>query len=50
MPGLTLGERSRLIGVFIERGDGRKGGWPADPAEVMLRILVLQRLYDRASG
>lgn len=30
----------------MERSDGRKGGRPAYPTEVMVRILVLKRLYN----
>lgn len=30
----------------MERSDGRKGGRPAHPTEVMARILVLKRLYN----
>ena len=35
-----------LVDALIERGDGRKGGRPAYPTEVMVRILVLKRLYN----
>ena len=35
-----------LVGAFIERSDGRKGGRPAYPTEVMVRVLVLKRLYN----
>lgn len=35
-----------LIDGLFPRGDGRKGGRPAYPTEVMVRILVLKRLYN----
>lgn len=35
-----------LVDSFIERSDGRQGGRPAYPTEVMVRILVLKRLYN----
>ena len=35
-----------LVEAFIERSDGRKGGRPPYPTEVMVRILVLKRLYN----
>ncbi len=37
-----------LVDAFIERSDGHKGGRPAYPTEVMVRILVLKRLYNLA--
>lgn len=37
---------ARLVDALIERGDGRKGGRPAYPTDVMVRILVLKRLYN----
>ena len=40
-----------LVDAFIERSDGRKGGRPAYPTEVMVRILVLKRLvYLQKAG
>ena len=35
-----------LVDAFIERSDGRKGGRPAYPTEVMVRVMVLKRLYN----
>ena len=37
-----------LVDAFIERSDGHKGARPAYPTEVMVRILVLKRLYNLA--
>ena len=37
---------ANLVDAFIERGDVRKGGRPAYPTEVMVRVLVLKRLYN----
>lgn len=34
-----------LVDTFIERSVGSKGGRPAYPTKVMVRILVLKRLY-----
>ncbi|WP_235505215.1 transposase [Acidovorax sp. Leaf160] len=39
-------ELARLVGAFIERGDGGKGGLPAYPSEAMVRILPLKRLNN----
>ena len=35
-----------LVDGLIERSDGRKGGRPAYPTEVMVRVMVLKRLYN----
>ena len=35
-----------LVDTFIQRSDGRKGRRPAYPTEVMVRVLVLKRLYN----
>ena len=35
-----------LVDAFIERSDARQGGRPAYPTEVMVRVLVLKRLYN----
>lgn len=43
---INFTELAVLVDAFIERGDGRKGGRPAYPTEVMVRILVLKRLYN----
>ncbi len=43
---IDFAELARLVDALIERGDGRKGGRPAYPTEVMVRILVLKRLYN----
>lgn len=43
---IDFGELAGLVDALIERGDGRKGGRPAYPTEVMVRILVLKRLYN----
>lgn len=43
---IDFAELARLVDALIERGDGRKGGRPAYPSEVMVRILVLKRLYN----
>jgi hypothetical protein len=36
----------KLADDLMERSDGRKGRRPAYPTEVMVRILVLKRLYN----
>ncbi len=43
---IDFGALAGLVDAFTERGDGRKGGRPAYPTEVMVRILVLKRLYN----
>ncbi len=43
---IDFAELARLVDALTERGDGRKGGPPAYPTEVMVRILVLKRLYN----
>ena len=43
---IDFGELAGLADALIERSDGRKGGRPAYPTEVMVRILVLKRLYN----
>ncbi len=43
---IDFGALAGLVDALIERGDGRKGGRPAYPTEVMVRILVLKRLYN----
>ena len=43
---INFSELATLVDAFIERGDGRKGGRPAYPTEVMVRVLVLKRLYN----
>ena len=43
---INFTELAALVDAFIERSDGRKGGRPAYPTEVMVRILVLKRLYN----
>ncbi|SDP95124.1 Transposase domain, partial [Paracidovorax cattleyae] len=43
---IDFGELARLVDALIERGDVRRGGRPAYPTEVMVRILVLKRLYN----
>lgn len=35
-----------LAEPFLGRNDGRKGGRPAYPVEVMVRVLLLKRLYN----
>lgn len=50
---IDFAELARLVDALIERSDGRKGCRPAYPTEVMVRILVLKRLYlplGRADG
>ena len=37
---------ARLVDGIIERSDARKGGRPAYPTEVMVRVMVLKRLYN----
>ncbi|QNP50400.1 IS5 family transposase [Diaphorobacter aerolatus] len=37
---------ARLVDGIIERSNARKGGRPAYPAEVMVRVMVLKRLYN----
>lgn len=43
---IDFGQLAALADDLIERSDGRKGGRPAYPTEVMVRILVLKRLYN----
>jgi len=43
---IDFGALAGLVDALIERGDGRRGGRPAYPTEVMVRILVLKRLYN----
>lgn len=43
---IDFGELAGLADALIERSDGRKGGRSAYPTEVMVRILVLKRLYN----
>lgn len=43
---IDFGALAGLVDALIERGDGRRGGRPAYPTEVMERILVLKRLYN----
>lgn len=43
---IDFAELAWLVDALIERGDGRRGGRPAYPTEVMVRILVLKRLYN----
>lgn len=43
---IDFAQLARLVDAVIERGDGRKGGRPSYPTEVMVRILVLKRLYN----
>lgn len=43
---IDFGELARLVDALIARSDGRKGGRPSYPTEVMVRILVLKRLYN----
>ena len=35
-----------LVQPFLGRGDGSKGGRPAYPVDVMVRVLVLKQLYN----
>lgn len=37
---------ANLAEPFLARSDGRKGGRPAYPVQVMVRVLVLKRLYN----
>lgn len=37
---------ARLVNGIIQRSDGRKGGRPTYPTEVMVRVMVLKRLYN----
>lgn len=43
---IDFAQLARLVDAVIERGDGCKGGRPSYPTEVMVRILVLKRLYN----
>jgi transposase, IS5 family len=43
---IDFGQLAALADDLMERSDGRKGGRPAYPTEVMVRILVLKRLYN----
>jgi len=43
---IDFAERAALIDGIVERRDARKGGRPAYPTEVMVRVLVLKRLYN----
>ena len=43
---IDFAQLAALVEAFIERSDGHKGGRPAYPTEVMVRILVLKRLYN----
>ena len=43
---IDFAQLAALADALIERSDGRKGGRPAHPTEVMVRILVLKRLYN----
>ncbi len=43
---IDFGALAGLVDALIERGDGRRGGRPAYPTEVMVRILVLKQLYN----
>jgi IS5 family transposase len=43
---IDFAELAALVDGLLARGDGRKGGRPAYPSEVMVRVLVLKRLYN----
>jgi len=43
---IDFAQLAALADALLERSDGRKGGRPAYPTEVMVRILVLKRLYN----
>ena len=43
---IHFAQLAALADALIERSDGRKGDRPAYPTEVMVRILVLKRLYN----
>ncbi|GKS97697.1 transposase [Acidovorax sp. SUPP2825] len=41
---IDFAELAALVDALVARGDVRKGGRPAYPTEVMVRVLVLKRL------
>ena len=43
---IDFAELAALVDGLLARGDGRKGRRPAYPSEVMVRVLVLKRLYN----
>lgn len=43
---IDFAELAALVDGLVSRGDGRKGGRPTYPTEVMVRALVLKRLYN----
>lgn len=43
---IDFAQLATLVDVFIECADARKGGRPAYPTEVMIRVLVLKGLYN----
>ena len=43
---IDFAELAALVDGLLERGDRRKGGRPAYPTEVMVRVLILKRLYN----
>ena len=43
---MLFGQLASLADALLERSDGSKGGRPAYPTEIMVRILVLKRLYN----
>ena len=43
---IDFAELAALVDAIVGRRDTRKGGRPAYPTEVMVRVLVLKRLYN----
>lgn len=43
---IDFAELTQLVDALLPRGDGRKGGRPPYPTEVMVRILVLKHLNN----
>jgi len=43
---IDFAELAALVDGLLFRSDGRKGGRPSYPTEVMVRVLVLKRLYN----
>ena len=46
----TLGDPLQVIDELLLRGDARRGGRPAYPSAVMVRILILKYLYNLSDG
>jgi len=42
---IDFAELAALVDGLLARADGRKGGRPAYPTEVTMRVLILKRLY-----